>query len=126
MASQPILQRRIRYLKYEVGERHLLDLVTSGKTLDEIVEEVDPAGLEGISPSVLSRFLGGLVPDRTSHTPDTGMEPPLRRVRYKEARRLLAAKLAGLDCRSHPARQKNTLDPVYCLGSVISPSEGHL
>jgi hypothetical protein len=93
VASQPITQAKIRYLKYTVGEERLLDLVGQGKLLDEIAEEVDPAGLEGINSNIITRFLSGLTLDKTGPEPDTEVEAKQRRVRYKEARRLWAEAL---------------------------------
>lgn len=83
MAGHPIMQAKVRFLKFDVGEARLLELVGQKLTLDEIADLVDPFGMEGIEKTVLSKFLGGLAKDNTSDTPDTHDEVLARRLRYK-------------------------------------------
>ena len=84
--SQRVTQERIRFLKYDVGEDLLFELVASGLSLEDIAHAVDPTGAQGIWKWDLSRFLGGRVKDNTGPTPDTDEDASLRRIRYRAAR----------------------------------------
>lgn len=84
--SQKITQERVRFLKYDVGEDLLFELVASGLSLEEIARAVDPTGIQGIWKFDLSRFLGGRKLDRTGPSPDTLEVASRRRIRYRQAR----------------------------------------
>lgn len=97
--SQKITQQRVCYLE-TYGEENILELISTGLFLSDLVERIDPDGKVGISTSILSRWLSGKLKRNIrcsfdlpgiegiteEREPETAEQAAERGKRYKEAR----------------------------------------